>query len=486
MSPDAEQEIRDRFQTEARINSKLGHPNIVQCINFGSTSGGLPYLEMEYLAGPSLDTLLSRSQNTIPPPVALAISIGILEALSYAHTVRYTLYGRAHGGLVHRDLKPANIVINADGNPKLMDFGIARPLDCSLHTVAGTVPGTVAYMSPEACAGGEVDFRSDIYQFGLCLYELLCGLPAFPQLDLSSLLSSKTSNAYKPLDQLAPALGKPILTIVQRCMQLHPDARYDSAHACLLDVRAQYLRLYPSEPPHRCILAYLEGQPIITAQRLKRPVKAVLYRLTTTTAAMAILALIIIAAVIYTPTAVLRLRALANHSLAPTPPTNLDSASFSSLAPQPTPPSTNKRPLTKAPSSQAKTNSSLLVKNEKNIPLHSATRTSNQTKVALKSESNQDDALFYIEKGQELYKANNIYEALSCFQNALKLPSRQPRQQIVHSGVYWSAKCMTALYAQNSVPKSNFIVSWRAVINSFPATAPEHAEALSHLQEIME
>jgi len=469
MSPDAPPDVRARFQTEGRINSKLLHPNIVQCFNFGLTAGGLPYLEMEYLSGPSLADVVHK-QGPLPLPVALAISVGLLDALSYAHTVKYTLYDKQHVGLVHRDLKPANIVIAADGNIKLMDFGIARPVDVSLHTVAGTVPGTVAYMSPEACAGGDVDFRSDLYQFGLCLYEFICGQAAFPQSDLTSLLVAKASNKFQPIENQVKDVDRRILPVLRRCLQLVPKERYQSAHSCLVELRTIYDSLCPSMPPNQLLLSFLDGKPITCD-----PGRANLARITKTAAfAVAGLFLLLLAAF-----AVLRYGSTLTQSFRQV-------VSSVSVQQKPSPPAVALQPApdtAKAPDTVSAPVS--LPQPQKHI---AATPAANSKPPVARARDtvpalSPEDALFFIEQGKQQFNTGRLNEAFTSFQTALKMPSQQPRQQTVRTCVYWSARCNSALYKQGSIPASNYQASWRSVLNVFPADAPEHIEAAGYLQE---
>jgi serine/threonine protein kinase len=470
MSPDAPPDVRDRFQTEGRINSKLLHPNIVQCFNFGTTSGGLPYLEMEYLSGASLADLIHK-RSPLPLPVVLAISIGILEALSYAHTIKYTLYDKQYVGLVHRDLKPANIILTADGNVKLMDFGIARPVDVSLHTLAGTVPGTVAYMSPEACAGGDVDFRSDLYQFGLCLYEFISGQAAFPQSDLTSLLKAKTSNKYQPIETHTKNINSRILPILHRCLQLDPKERFQSAQTCLTEIRSFFNTLYPSTTPAQLLLSFLDGQPVRSnpdTMRFRKIIKPILY----TSVGFVFLLLVTLFALRYGNFLIQKLKQIS--------PIYIQQKTSSPKVPEPSIPSStttqNSATAPIKPQPPKPTSSSSVV--------HKKPRDSHANDTVKSPTISQDDALFFINQGKQQYSANLFNEALANFQSAIKMPSQQPRQQIVRTCVYWSAKCNSVLYKQNSIPLSNYQAAWRSVLNSFPANTPEHIEASEHLQEV--
>jgi len=264
MLPDAEPGTRERFNTEARITSKLTHLNIVQVHNCGETASGLPYIEMEFVNGFTLEAVL-KQRGAMPLPAALAVAAGILDALHYAHNTNYTLYGQQHSGAMHRDIKPGNIIFSG-GTPKLMDFGIARPVEVSMHTMTGTIPGTVPYMAPEMCGGGACDFRSDVYQIGLLLYECISGRIPFPQPDFMSLVAAISAGDRQPLDTHPKAAA-----IVKKCTQLDPNKRYESAYKCLEDVRALYNALNPNVAPEECMLAFFRGaEESLKGMRAKR------------------------------------------------------------------------------------------------------------------------------------------------------------------------------------------------------------------------
>ncbi|NLE00510.1 MAG: serine/threonine protein kinase [Fibrobacter sp.] len=474
MSPDASPDISARFQTEGRINSKLQHQNIVQCFSSGLTSGGLPYLEMEYVSGQSLADIIHKNGH-IPLPVSLAISIYLLEALHYAHTVKYTLYEKQHFGLVHRDLKPLNIIITPDGNVKLMDFGIARPVDFSIHTQANTVPGTIAYLSPEACTGCDVDFRSDIYQFGLCLYELLCGSPAFPQSDLTSLLEAKSSNKYQPVEtMIKTSVDRRIITFLQRCLHLDMNLRYQSAFSCLSDLRSICDSLSISCNSSSIISSFVSGNPVNYVPRKKSKFNKSSY-------------LVISLFLIFSITAILvfvyksSLFHFAFFQKSDTPEiitpvviTHPESThvSFSISSPHPVP--EPGRGAERSHGAQPKK-----AKPKKAKPVQIST----VPVVPLSRPDSIADAQIYISRGQRQYGAGHVDSAVSSFQSAIKLPSQKSRQQIVRTCVYWLAKCNTLLYKKGTVPASNYLVSWQSVQNVFPATSPEYIEASTHLQE---
>lgn len=185
-------EFMMRFQREAEISGLLNHPGIVAIYDFGESDLG-PFLAMEYVAGQPLDGLM-KSGATMPLRDKLRIAAGIAEALDHAH----------HHGIVHRDVKPGNVMITEDGRPKLMDFGIAKREDANL-TQTGTFLGTPSYASPEQIREGTVDNRSDIFSFGVLVFELLSGMSPFPGNSINTILYRIVNEP--PVEVKPPVLG---------------------------------------------------------------------------------------------------------------------------------------------------------------------------------------------------------------------------------------------------------------------------------------
>ncbi|MEQ9649564.1 MAG: serine/threonine-protein kinase [Sandaracinaceae bacterium] len=168
-----EPDLRERFEREARALFGLTHPNILDVQDYGVIGGQQPYLVMEMLEGQSLDELVD--ERTLDPAVALDLGRQVLAGLAYAHGL----------GVLHRDLKTENVFVvqTPDGRyyAKLLDFGLVKFVDDERWgegrklTVAGSVMGSPAYMSPEQGTGGQMDARSDVYSAGVVLYELLTG-----------------------------------------------------------------------------------------------------------------------------------------------------------------------------------------------------------------------------------------------------------------------------------------------------------------------
>jgi serine/threonine-protein kinase len=223
-----DKEARERFFTEAKILADIHHPNIVEIHNIGYVDQSIPFLEMEYIDGVSIKNLISQ-QTRLPVPVALSVAYFVSHALRYTHVKDYTLYGKVYNGLIHRDIKPDNIVISKDGIIKLMDFGIARPKDVSLHTVGAKIMGTLVYLSPEQLNGSQLDFKSDIFSLGTVLYEMLTGSRAFPQKTLTELVHKKSKAEFKPINSFGLNIPEQLNNIINRSMALSPSDRYGSS-----------------------------------------------------------------------------------------------------------------------------------------------------------------------------------------------------------------------------------------------------------------
>jgi len=221
---------RERFFTEAKILADIRHPNIIEIFNIGYMEGEFPYpyLELEFVDGISIKHLIAKL-GKLPLAAALSIAYFVCQALHYAHVKDYTLYGKIYRGLIHRDVKPENILISVEGIVKLMDFGIARPSEVSLHTVGSKIMGTLVYLSPEQLNGGSLDHRSDIFSLGAVLYEMITGSRAFPQKTLTELVHKKTSGQYRPLNSHNMVFPDRLVRIIEKSLSLSPNDRYASA-----------------------------------------------------------------------------------------------------------------------------------------------------------------------------------------------------------------------------------------------------------------
>jgi eukaryotic-like serine/threonine-protein kinase len=235
-------ELAARFMAEIRTLAGLEHPNIAQLRTAFQLQNQL-VMVMEYVEGTTLEA--RASQSKMPLDQVLDYSTQVLSALSYAHS----------RGVTHRDIKPANIMITSHGLAKLMDFGIAKSTNDMQLTRPGTTMGSVYYMSPEQVRGGTVDARSDIYSFGVTLYEMLTGQRPF-QADTSySVLNAQLNEAPTPPMQVNPALPQELNNIVLRAMVKHPDGRFQTAEEfrnCLKNLREPMMTQFaPQTSPNQ-------------------------------------------------------------------------------------------------------------------------------------------------------------------------------------------------------------------------------------------
>jgi eukaryotic-like serine/threonine-protein kinase len=247
----ANPELRARFEREAKAISALQHPHICVLYDVGSQND-VDFLVMEYLEGETLYTRLARKPLT--PDEAIKIAIEIADALEKAH----------RSGIVHRDLKPGNVMLTKAGS-KLMDFGLAKSFGMSGSssgpksgtpnvssmatmaatmadlaspvTVAGTLVGTVQYMSPEQIQGKEADARSDIFAFGAMLYEMLSGKRAFEGKSQLSLASAILEKDPEPIATIQPLTPPALEQVVRTCLAKDPDDRFQSAHDLKLQLQ---------------------------------------------------------------------------------------------------------------------------------------------------------------------------------------------------------------------------------------------------------
>ena len=212
----SEPELAARFMAEIRTLAALDHPNIAQLRTAFQFENQL-VMVMEFVEGVGMDNL--ARQGPAATDQILEYATQVLSALSYAH----------NHGVTHRDIKPANIMITSHGLAKLMDFGIAKSAGDMQLTRPGTTMGSVYYMSPEQVRGNTVDARSDIYSFGVTLYEMLTGRKPF-QADTSfSVLNAQLNDAPTPPVQINPALPQALNEIVLKAMAKAPWERFQTA-----------------------------------------------------------------------------------------------------------------------------------------------------------------------------------------------------------------------------------------------------------------
>jgi predicted Ser/Thr protein kinase len=218
---------RRRFVHEARAASAVNHPAIAQIYEI-DTDDDITFIVMEYVDGSTVRELLNRGELDVP--AAIEVGIQVADALGSAH----------EAGIVHRDIKSDNIMVTKDGHPKILDFGLAKLLDLATNdedpeatkletlavTQAGMVLGTVAYMSPEQARGMPADKRSDIFSFGVVLYEMATGKLPFQGKSALDTMHAIAFGVTQPLSTLRVGLPFSLQRVVDKCLQKEPDNRY--------------------------------------------------------------------------------------------------------------------------------------------------------------------------------------------------------------------------------------------------------------------
>ncbi|MFH1808474.1 MAG: serine/threonine-protein kinase [Pseudomonadota bacterium] len=212
-------QIIERFQREALSVAKLQHENIVHVYDY-VCEGDTRSIVMEFVEGVSLYDLLARVDR-LPPEVAAAIALQLARALEYAH----------FRGMVHRDIKPSNVVLSKLGEVKLMDFGIARAEALGDLTRPGIALGTPSYMSPEQIMGERVDWRSDMFSFGIVLYQMLTGRKPFRDTEQRTVMQSILKDSYPSPRTIQPDIPLVLQRIVSRCLRKPLERRYPSTEA---------------------------------------------------------------------------------------------------------------------------------------------------------------------------------------------------------------------------------------------------------------
>lgn len=237
-----------RFRQEARAASGLNHPNVCTIHALGETDDGQQFIAMEHIAG---DTLRHRLAG---PPLALAEAIDIAAQVASALSVAHA------AGVVHRDLKPENVMLRPDGLVKLVDFGLAKLTSApdaaagasatisGVRTDAGTVVGTMGYMSPEQARGQETDARTDIWSLGVMLYEMIAGRSPFDGQSGADALAAILGRDPAPIVRFQPDAPPELQRIVAKTLRKDREQRYQVMKDLLLDLQAlrQELLALPS------------------------------------------------------------------------------------------------------------------------------------------------------------------------------------------------------------------------------------------------
>jgi serine/threonine-protein kinase len=237
----ADPQFRHMLVDEAHIAMSLSHSNIVQVLDLGEVEGRY-FLALELVDGWTLDRTLKRAQTAgVPfaPALALYVTAEVCRALGYAH-------GKARDGkplgIVHRDVSPHNVLLSAEGEVKLTDFGIAKAQNRKEKSLGNMIKGKISFMSPEQASGTDLDARSDLFSLGTMLYAMITRrLPFDAATDYETLMLVKSGD-FLPPETARPGLNPELYRVIRKAMSKSPADRYQKAEEMLLDVE-QVMRL---------------------------------------------------------------------------------------------------------------------------------------------------------------------------------------------------------------------------------------------------
>lgn len=268
-----EKNYRARFLREARAVSSITHRNIAAVYDYGETEAGQPYIVMELVTGRTLGELLMGDGISLAR--AVEIIVDVAAALAAAH----------RRGVVHRDIKPSNVLINEEGEVKVLDFGLAKQFDeerdpdaqssATMQTRSDVIIGTPLYLSPEQARGGKLDGRSDLFTLGALLYECIAGRPAFSGANLIEIAAQVLHVDPPPPSKINPRVSTELDRIVLKALSKKPEERYQTAEEMSADLERARGRLSDSDTARTRRLAthpnILLSSALMTMERLRRP-----------------------------------------------------------------------------------------------------------------------------------------------------------------------------------------------------------------------
>ncbi|HKV03669.1 MAG TPA: protein kinase [Candidatus Acidoferrales bacterium] len=258
----SDQSMMDRFKNELLFARKITHKNVCRVHEFNRING-VAYTSMEFVEGDSLRSVLNRFGG-LPPRKAIDLVGQICSGLQEAHAQ----------GIVHRDLKPENVMLDAQGNVKIMDFGIARSME-AMTRLTGSMVGTPAYMAPEQVAGKSVDYRTDVYSLGLIMYEVFTGVPAFQADNAVAIALKQMRESPTPPHEIEPTVPVSIERAILKCLEKEPARRFQSIGELETALRATGTMAALPAPaavaPTYSSHATLAAPPVLLAPEPNRP-----------------------------------------------------------------------------------------------------------------------------------------------------------------------------------------------------------------------
>ncbi len=244
-------ETRERFRREAKALASVLHQNVAHVYDFYETEKEA-FIFMEYIEGIDLSQAIQKV-GALPAEVAAVILLGVCRGVSYIH---------AHH-LIHRDIKPSNIRLSPKGEVKLMDFGIVMDTDNHSLTRPGMMVGSPSYLSPEQVLGDPLNYQSDIFLLGICLYEMMTGTRPFKDEGNKTVFQKIRDCDFIPAQEMNGSIPRSINKILQRCLEKDPRDRYEHVSEIILELEA-FLGPRRSSRMQDLLLKYLDEESLLS------------------------------------------------------------------------------------------------------------------------------------------------------------------------------------------------------------------------------
>lgn len=254
----ADEDFPRRFMQEVRLAASLEHPSIVKVYDFGEAPG-IYWYSMQLVDGRTLSSRL-RQEGALAEPEAARIAMPLLDALAYSHS----------RGIVHRDIKPENVILDGEGRPYLMDFGIAKAPESIVKTQTGFLMGTPAYVSPEQAQAKPLDGRTDLYALGVTLYKAVSGRYPFEASEPLQAVILRLTQPPRPLVEALPDVDPAFAAVVMKALEREPAKRWESAPA-MREAFAGFLGIRPPMSATARLPEAVEARETATAMATVAP-----------------------------------------------------------------------------------------------------------------------------------------------------------------------------------------------------------------------